>query len=74
MQEYVDMDKAAAFFFEKFGAGLPLPYSSIDPLKFIPLTDGSMPLVCLFEDGVLVKEYDRLTIDEDTISEFLSEP
>ena len=71
MQEYVEMDKAAEMFFDKFGAGLHLPYSSIDAMKFIPLTDGSMPLVCLFEDGVLVKEYDRLTIDEMMISDFI---
>lgn len=71
MQEYVEMDKAAAMFFDEYGAGLQLPFSSINPLEFIPLTDGSMPLVCLFEDGVLVKEYDRLTIDETAISEFI---
>lgn len=74
MQEYVEMDKAAEMFFDKFGAGLQLPFSSIDPLKFIPLTDGSMPLVCLFEDGVLIKEFDRLTIDETVISQFILQP
>lgn len=73
MQEYVDMEQPVATFFEEYGAALALPYSVIDPLKFIPLTDGSMPLVCLFEDGSLIKEYDRLTIDEMAISEFMSE-
>lgn len=74
MQEYVDMSVPVETFFEEYGAGLQLPFSSMNPLEFIPLTDGSMPLVCLFEDGALVKEYDRLTIDEGTIREFFSQP
>ncbi len=72
MQEYVDMAGPVSLFFDEYGEGLHLPYHWIYPLSFIPLTNGSMPLVCLFDDGRLMKEYDRLTIDETAISDFLS--
>ncbi len=74
MQEYVDMSGPVSLFFEKYGEDLQLPYHWIYPLRFIPLTNGSMPLVCLFDDGALIKEYDRLTIDEAAISEFILPP
>ena len=32
-----------------------------------------MPIVCLFDNGALIKEYDRLTIDEAAITDFLTE-
>lgn len=72
MQEYVDMAEPVSLFFDKYGEGLHLPFHWIYPLQFIPLTNGSMPLVCLFDDGRLIKEYDRLTIDEAAISDFLT--
>lgn len=72
MQEYVDMTEPVAIFFDEYGEGLHLPYHWIYPLRFIPLTNGSMPLVCLFDDGRLIKEYDSLTIDEEAISDFIS--
>lgn len=72
MQEYVDMTEPVAMFFDEYGEGLHLPYHWIYPLRFIPLTNGSMPLVCLFDDGRLIKEYDSLTIDEEAISDFIS--
>ncbi len=72
MQEYVDMTEPVSIFFDNYGEGLHLPYHWIHPLQFIPLTNGSMPLVCLFDDGNLIKEYDRLTIDEAAISDFLT--
>ena len=74
MQEYVDMTEAVSIFFDNYGEGLHLPYHWIYPLRFIPLTNGAMPLVCLFDDGRLIKEYDRLTIDEAAISEFILPP
>ncbi len=73
MQEYVDMTGPVSKFFDEHGEGLHLPYHWIYPLQFIPLTNGSMPLVCLFEDGYLKKEYGSLTIDEAAIAEFISE-
>lgn len=72
MQDYVDMTGPVSLFFNEYGEGLQLPYHWIYPLQFIPLTNGSMPLVCLFDNGSLVKEYDRLTIDEAAISDFIS--
>jgi len=74
MQEYVDMSEPVSLFFDKYGEGLHLPFHWIYPLQFIPLTNGSMPLVCLFDDGRLIKEYDRLTLDEAAISEFILPP
>ena len=38
-----------------------------------PVSNGSMPIVCLFDNGALIKEYDRLTIDEAAITDFLTE-
>ncbi len=72
LEEYVDMPQAIGIFYDKFGAGLHLPFLWATVLDFLPMTNGSMPLVCLFEDGALVKEYDRLTVDEGFITEFLS--
>ena len=46
---------------------------SLHPLKFIPLTNGAMPLVVLFDDGELVKEYDYISIDEDEIASFFDD-
>lgn len=37
----------------------------------ISITNGNIPIVCLFEDGKLVKEYDVFTIDEREITDFL---
>lgn len=73
MQEYVDMSTPVSIFFDEFGEGLQLPFHWIYPLQFIPLTNGSMPIVCLFDNGALIKEYDRLTIDETAITDFLTE-
>ncbi len=72
MQEYVDMTGPVSIFFDEYGEGLHLPYHWVYPLQFLPLVNGSMPLVCLFDDGRLIEEYDRLTIDETAISDFLS--
>lgn len=69
--EPADQDAAVDRFFRDFGNGLQLPYSSIHPYTFIPLTKGFMPIVILYEDGAVVKEYDYLTIDEYEIAEFL---
>lgn len=70
MQTHENQDSVAVSFFAESGEGLELPYSYLHPLKFIPLTNGAMPLVVLFEDGELVKEYDYISIDEDEIASF----
>lgn len=49
----------------------PYAYKYIHPYLFIPITNGNIPIVCLFEDGKLVKEYDVFTIDEREITDFL---
>ena len=73
MQTHENQDSVAVSFFAESGEGLELPYSYLHPLKFIPLTNGAMPLVVLFEDGELVKEYDYISIDEDEIASFFDD-
>ena len=34
------------------------------------MTNGSMPLIVLMDDGEIVKEYDYLSIDEGEIADF----
>ena len=52
------------------GEGLELSYYVLHPFDFLPLTDGAMPIVALFEDGELVKEYDYISIDEKEMASF----
>ena len=65
-----DDDAAVSEFFKTYGGGIALPYQILDPLTFIQLTNGSMPLVCLFDNGSLLKEYDLLKLDEQEITSF----
>ena len=71
MQTHADQDSVSLGFFREHGGELILPYSYLHPYDFIPLTNGSMPLVVLMEDGKLVKEYDYLSLDENEIAGFL---
>ena len=66
-----DADAAVAEFFRNYGGGIVLPYLILDPLTFIPLTNGSMPLVGLFDNGKLIQEYDLLKLDEQVLTNFL---
>ncbi len=70
MQTHVNQDSVATSFYREHGETLTLPYSWLHPYSFIPLTNGSVPLVALFRDGLLVKEYDYLSIDEKEIATF----
>ncbi len=70
MQTHVNQDSVATSFYHQHGEDLVLPYSYLHPYLFIPLTNGSMPLVALFNDGELIKEYDYLSIDEKVIASF----
>ncbi len=54
-------------FFDKYGLGLHVNYTSLSPLDFIPLTNGSMPLVVIIKDSTILKEYDYITVDETEI-------
>lgn len=65
-----DDDAAVSKFFKTYGGGIALPYQILDPLTFIQLTNGSMPLVCLFDNGSLLKEYDLLKLNEQEITSF----
>ena len=74
MQTSSAQDSVSAAFFNVYGSGLELPYSYLHPYTFLPLTNGSMPLVVLYEDGRKVKEYDYLSIDEKEMVSFFSVP
>ena len=71
MQTHTNQDSVALDFFHKHGEDLVLGYSWLHPYRFLPLTNGAMPLVVLFEDGEAVKEYDYLSISESEIADFL---
>lgn len=71
MQTHENEDSLVTSFYEYEGEGLALPYSIINPFEFIPLTNGSMPLVILLEEGKLIEEFDYLSLDEKKISTFL---
>lgn len=67
-----DTEKLIGMFFEKHSAAADLDWRMMDYREFIPMTDGSMPLVCLFENGKLFKEYDLFSMEEAGIVSFLS--
>ena len=73
MQTSEKQDSVSYAFFLEYGEELVLPNSYLHPFTFLPITNGSMPLVVLFEDGRKVKEYDYLSIDEKEIVSFLAE-
>ena len=70
MQTHHQQDSVSLDFFKRYGEGLELPSSYLHPYSFSPMTNGAMPLVVLFEDGVLVKEFDYFSIDEREIAAF----
>ncbi|MBE6230790.1 MAG: hypothetical protein E7117_00310 [Bacteroidales bacterium] len=59
-------------FFDEFADGKRFPYTVLHHKVFLPVTDGSMPVILAIEDGRLLKEYDYITLDESEISEFLN--
>lgn len=60
-------------FFENAVGGDPgLDWMELAPGDFIPITDGNMPLVCLFEDGKLLHEYGYSDMDERQLASFLA--
>lgn len=68
-----DMKKLVPYFYDKAGIE-PFAFDTriMGYEEFIPMTDGIMPLVCLFEDGVLVKEYSYNSLDEAFLVNFIS--
>jgi hypothetical protein len=73
MQTHAAQDSVVTAFYAEHGDGLVLPYHDLHPFDFIPLTNGSMPLVTLFKDGNLIKEYDYLSLDEKELASFFNE-
>ena len=71
MQTNEKQDSVSAAFFREYGEQVVLPYSYLHPYTFLPVTNGSMPLVVLLENGQKVKEYDYLSIDEKEIVSFI---
>ena len=70
MQTSSKQDSVCVAFFEENAGGKVLPYHYLHPYYFLPLTNGSMPLVVLLEDGAVVKEYDYIALDEQEIVDF----
>ncbi len=61
------------YFWEKAGTADPgFDTMHLSPDVFLPMTAGEMPLVCLFEDGVLVAEYGYNTLDEKVFTSHLA--
>ena len=73
MQTHAAQDSVVTAFYAEHGDDLVLPYHDLHPFDFIPLTNGSMPLVTLFKDGNLIKEYDYLSLDEKELASFFNE-
>lgn len=66
------MDRAIPYFYEQAGIEeLPLDSHRISYEDMIPMTDGVIPLVCLFDDGKLVREYSYNTLDESAFADFV---
>lgn len=61
------------YFFEQAGVGDP-HYDTVHlpAAEFISITNGVMPLVCLFEDGELLAEYGYNNLDENALAAFLA--
>lgn len=72
MQTHENQDSVSREFFVNSGEGLELPNSYLHPYKFLPVTNGSMPLILLFEDGKVIEEYDYLSLNEKEISDFMN--
>lgn len=70
MQTHENQDSVVTEFYASHGEGLELSYDVLHPFDFLPLTDGAMPIVALFEDGELVREYDYISIDEKEMASF----
>lgn len=67
-----DMSKLIDYFYGQAGVPDPgLDTRTIPFEKMIPMTDGVLPLVCLFEDGALVKEYGYSSLSESSLAGFL---
>ena len=60
-------------FWSRCASGRSFDSRWLHPFLYLPVTNGNMPLVCLFEDGSLIREYDIFSIDGKAISAFFSD-
>lgn len=58
-------------FFKDFFGGTVYPSAVLDPLTFLGVTSGAMPVVVLSEDGRPVQEFDYYALDEKAMAAFL---
>ena len=65
--------REAAAFVGELMKGKAYPCEVLPADVFLPATNGSMPLVAVCRDGVLVQEYDLLTLDEGIGAAFSAE-
>jgi len=68
-----DMYLLVPMFFDENTYGVQYDFRVMNGDEFLSMTNGVMPLVCLFDDGVLEREFDLFSLDEAFISSFLSE-
>lgn len=57
-------------FFEEYMQGRPYPAVVLEPLTFLDVTSGSMPVVAFSEDGSLGRQYDYYALDEAQLQDF----
>lgn len=74
METDQDMTSKVATFFKEHIVDSSYPYTTLPPLDFLSLTNGSMPVVAFLDSGKLIKEYNYITLKEDEMVEFLSLP
>ena len=71
MQTMEDGKASVEDFFTMYGSGVQLSWHVLDPYEFISMTNGSIPLVILVEDGMVVREYDYISLDEEAVADWL---
>ncbi len=69
-----DMNSKITTFFREHTADSSYPHTTLFPLDFLSLTNGSMPVVVFLDDGKLIKEYNYITLKEGDMVHFLSHP
>lgn len=71
-QDPDDMPKLVYYFYNEAGIEDPgFNCFYLESEEFLPVTDGLMPKICLFEDGRLVREFNKSTLEERTLVDFL---
>ncbi len=63
-------DKNAIENFYTTNHSIAFPYKTLDPIRFLKITNGEMPLIILLENGTVKGKYDYRSINEDEIIDF----